>query len=472
MAPTFRCSTKFAEHINTVTIPPGYKMVSFDVVSLFTNIPRELVEHDIINRWNTIAPHTQINLDLFLEIVSFCMDASYFVFRNQHYLQIQGTAMGNPASPVFADFTLETLIDCVLHTISCPITTIHKYVDDLFLIVPADRIEEVLAAFNAYHHSIQFTYEEEREGRLAYLDMTLVRQADNTIRTEWYTKEIASGRLLNFLSIHPLPQKINIAKNFIDRVFNLTTNKTYTEKKQIVHKYLSLNDYPHTLINRCLNNKINPSPQNKPNHPNNPEPTYRSLPYIPTLTPRITKLLRKDYPNIVVASKSAHTVNNLYTRIKDPIPMLNQHNVIYCIKCQQCECRYIGMTSNLLKTRLSGHRSDVNKLDQLIQSGHNYTDAIIQQQREKTALVSHCIDTGHRFDTTQAKILDQSFKRSSLPLLEMIWIHNTTNTVNKRTDTDGLNSTYAGILHVLHKHRTKTNPKNTDHNTRTNSHNS
>ncbi|XP_052562356.1 uncharacterized protein LOC120425901 [Culex pipiens pallens] len=230
--------------------------------------------------------------------------------------------------------------------------------------------------------------------------------------------------------------------------------------QQIVHKYLSLNDYPRSLINRCLNRKNNPNPQNRPNHPNSEElQRYRSIPYIPTLTPRIAKLLQQDYPNIVVAPRSTHTVNNLYTRIKDPIPMLNRHNVIYCIKCDQCECRYIGMTSNLLKNRLSGHRSDVNKLDQLIQSGHTYTDVEVQAHREKTALVSHCIDTGHRFDITQAKILDQSFKRSSLPLLEMIWIHNTADTVNKRTDTDGLNSTYAGILHVLHKHKTKTKPQ-------------
>ncbi|EDS35538.1 echinoid [Culex quinquefasciatus] len=56
------------------------------------------------------------------------------------------------------------------------------------------------------------------------------------------------------------------------------------------------------------------------------------------------------------------------------------------------------MTSNLLKNRLSGHRSDVNKLDQLIQSGHTYTDVEVQAHKEKTALVSHCIDTGHRID--------------------------------------------------------------------------
>lgn len=460
-------SISFARYINTTTIPPDHMMVSFDVVALFTNIPRGLVAHDIIYHWDAISPHTQINLDLFLEIVDFCMDASYFVFRNQHYLQVEGTAMGNPASPVLADFTLEVLINTVIHQISCPIT-VHKYVDDLFLIVPKNKLEEVLAAFNSYHSRIQFTHEEEREGRLPYLDMTLVRQADNSIRTEWYIKDIASGRLLNFHSIHPLSQKINMASNFIDRVQKLTTNQTTAEINKTITKYLTLNDYPRSLINRCLNCKT----QNKPSSQihlstsptNTTEKIYRSIPYIPGLTPRITQLLRHECPNVVVTSRSTYTVSSLYTRIKDVVHPLNQHNIIYCVNCNNCDNKYIGMTSNLLKTRLSGHRSDVNRLDKLLQSGHSYSDVEVQATREKTALISHCIDTGHRFDLTQAEILDQTFKRSSLSLLEMIWIHNTQDTVNKRTDTDGLNSTYAGILHALHKHREK-NPKQNNTNT-------
>ena len=32
-------STEFMEHIKTETVPRGYHLISFDVVSLFTNVP-------------------------------------------------------------------------------------------------------------------------------------------------------------------------------------------------------------------------------------------------------------------------------------------------------------------------------------------------------------------------------------------------------------------------------------------------
>lgn len=76
-------------------------MISLDVTSLFTNVPRHLVIRSIIERWDEVQ--TQINLDLFLEIVEYCMEASYFCFEGRYYKQTYGTAMGSPLSPIVAD---------------------------------------------------------------------------------------------------------------------------------------------------------------------------------------------------------------------------------------------------------------------------------------------------------------------------------------------------------------------------------
>ncbi|XP_062699515.1 uncharacterized protein LOC134284550, partial [Aedes albopictus] len=61
-------SFSFVKYITAVTLPAGYILVSFDVVSLFTNIPKDLVIRDIIMNWDTIGKATNINLDLFLEM--------------------------------------------------------------------------------------------------------------------------------------------------------------------------------------------------------------------------------------------------------------------------------------------------------------------------------------------------------------------------------------------------------------------
>lgn len=384
---------------------------------------------------------------------------------------------------------METLLNTVLENISFPIPVIRKYVDDLFLLIPADKIDETLEAFNSYHPKIQFTVESENNGRLPYLDMTVVRQQDHSIRTEWFIKEIASGRQLNYLSMHPLRQKINLIHNFIDRVNKLSTNLTTDDKKSIIKKHLQLNSYPQHLINRCLNRTIwitNDHPTgtttnttstsattsitataittdattaiNEDGAPttNRENTTYRSLPYIPTLTNRIVQLLRTDIPDVLITTRSTNTIRNLHSRLKDALPPMDQNNVIYQIPCRDCDRCYIGMTSNLLKKRLSGHKSNVNKLDQLLRTDLTYADEEITSLGDQTALIKHCVDYEHRFTIDNTKILDHTYKKAALPILEMIHIFNNSNTVNRRTDVQNLSNTYTGILHAIQQNRTST----------------
>ncbi|XP_058817405.1 uncharacterized protein LOC131680714 [Topomyia yanbarensis] len=182
---------------------------------------------------------------------------SYFAFRGAYYRQKSGTAVGNPLSPALADLVMETLLDHVLETIDIPIPFLRKYVDDLVTALPADKIQHVQSALNAYNPHIQFTCEIESNNRLPYLDMVLIRTNEQKIQTDWYRKPVASGRILNYLSFHPLTQKLNTAMGFIARVFRLSTCKSEIEKKQTVREYLRNNNYPSGLINRLINRIIN-----------------------------------------------------------------------------------------------------------------------------------------------------------------------------------------------------------------------
>lgn len=80
-------------------IPEGYIMISLDVVSLFTNVSRDLVRKNIIEKWREID--TNINLDMFLEMVELCMESNYFCYGDQFFIQTYGTAMESPLSTIF-----------------------------------------------------------------------------------------------------------------------------------------------------------------------------------------------------------------------------------------------------------------------------------------------------------------------------------------------------------------------------------
>ena len=458
-------SFSFCEYINSITLPPDHILVSFDVVSLFTCIPKSLVIHNIIHNWNNIDQHTDINLSLFLEIVEFCIDSSYFKFDNKYYRQIFGTAMGNPLSPVLADMVLEGLLNTIVAQLDFKPPVLRKYVDDLILAIPLNKLKYVHDMLNSYDKHIQFTYELEENRRLPYLDMMLVRKENQTVRTEWFSKPIASGRFLNFHSYHSYQQKMNVAKNFKMRVEKLSTNLTAAETAQIIDKHLKTNDYPRSLRHRIINNSENQNHTIPTLHRSGAEEdlkhTYRSIPNIPALSLKITKTLKTDYPDVTLALRNHKTVGTFFSKVKDRIPQENLSNVIYNIPCQNCDASYVGMTSNQLKTRMSAHRSQIRKLHLLREAGHTNDDIQIAELKQKTALLEHSISHNHNFSVENVKILDQHNRAAALPILEMCHIINQHKTVNKRTDTDGLSSIYAGILHTLKRPSSNSDTTNT-----------
>lgn len=437
-------------------------LVPFDVVSLFTCIPRELISHTIIQCWGEIKQHTGINLDLFLEIVMFCVDCSYFSYRGKYYKQISGTAMGNPLSPTVADLVMEALMDNVMAKIDFPVPVIKKYVDDLVMALPLEKVLEVLNIFNSYNPSIQFTHETEHNNRLPYLDMVMVRLPDQSIKTEWYCKPMASGRFLDFFSSHPLHMKMNMVFNFMNRVRRLSTNLPPSRINSIIDQHLKTNHYPKSLRNSLINQTINVDRRRR----NNVDVTYKPMVYVNNLTPRLAKLLKTDFPDIVLATRNEYTIKGLFTQTKDRIPAEQRSNVIYKIPCGNCAASYVGLTTTSLKKRVAHHKSDINKLDKLVNEmdennnndNENYNSYELGRLKERTALLLHSADNNHRFALDRTEILDSHRRYSALPILEVCHIVNTDETVNKRSDCDGLSNIYAGILHTL---KTKTNRTDT-----------
>lgn len=354
--------------------------------------------------------------------------------------------MGSPLSPALADLVMETLLDNVLKMIDFPIPFFKKYVDDLITAVPADKIEHVKNALNAYNTHIQFTCEVENENRLPYLDMILIRTSEQRIVTDWYMKSVSSGRILNFFSLHPLTQKLNTATGFISRVFRLSTCKTLAEKKKTVRGYLSKNNYPIALINRLMNRFSNEN-ANISNNVNIEPKVYRSLHHVDSLTPALAKVIHRNFKNVTLSFKCAKTNSILFSKLKDATSKLQRRNIIYRVSCIECAHTYIGLTTQQLKQRMAGHRSLIKRYEEFKRSGS--FDSNKKDEFKKTALMVHMIENDHNFDLPNVTILDQDNRIQALQILEMCHIFTDKTTINFRTDTNNLNVAYSGMLHSL-----------------------
>jgi len=88
--------------------------------------------------------------------------------------------MGSPLSPVIADVVMRDLETACLNRINFQLTFYFRYVDDIVMATPSDKIDVIVETFNNYHDRLKFTIEYEESRSLSFLDL-LLTISNNTI---------------------------------------------------------------------------------------------------------------------------------------------------------------------------------------------------------------------------------------------------------------------------------------------------
>ena len=423
-------SFEFAESIKDIVLPKDYVLVSLDVTSLFTNVPKELVISVIKKNWGSIKAYTSLSREMLCEIVEFLFESSYFAFEGKFYQQLDGSAMGNPASPVLANLIMNDLITRILNKLPFLLTFLKLYVDDTILACPKNKIDLLLNFFNGYHDKLKFTIEQENNNSIPFLDMLVIRNPDGTLNTNWYLKPTASGRVINYASMHASTQKIATIKNLLFRAYHLSSPIYHEENEQKIKTILKKNNYPTTLVNRVITQFK--SKLQCPNNLKDPKSNiYFKFPYIRGLSDKLGLHITKMNPAVKLAFYNTKTTSSLYTKLKQLTPIDLSSNLIYKIPCLNCDRCYVGQTKQYLKKRIYQHQYDCRPIN--------------ASKKEITALANHHFNEHHNFDFSHVTILDKESHYSKRNISEMV--HITLNkTVNCRTDTQGLSIQYNYLL--------------------------
>lgn len=438
-----RNSYEFKEFISTQRFDVGQVQVSFDVKSLFTNAPINRIHAVIESRWNEIAELTNLSQIEFMSMIKICTSNSYFKHNDRFYSQKEGCPMGSSIScilvEILMDSVLERAVKMVKEKLNFSLNILKKYVDDLYLVIPSNLLSEIHNIFNGIEAGIEFTYEEENGAKLPFLDMVVIRDVSNgNFITDWYRKEVSSGRQLNFKSIHPMNQKISTAAGLIDRIFKLSDQQFHVKNTQMAYDILTANDYPKPLISRIINrfkNKTSSQLITQTLNNSTAQITATSktfaLPYIPSVSTSIARSI-KQVADVRFAYKSNNSVSSLFTKLKDKIPNALQSNLVYQVDCLDCDKKkcYIGMTSQHLEVRMDQHEKSVKN-----------------GKPEKSALAYHAITNNHNFDFENVKILERESNFEKRALLEEIYIKSSKNCVNKKSiESKNVNDIYSKLF--------------------------
>ena len=251
---TITDSFSFAEEL--LSFDSNLVMASFDVESLFTNIPlKEAVDLCVDILFYDRTNIDGIMKDYFHDLVTICMSESLVLFDGEYYKQIDGVAMGSPLGPTF-----ENIFLCFYEQIwleNCPVefkpVVYRRFVDDTFLLFKSyEHIEKFRAYLNCQHPNIKFTSEIEENNCMSFLDIKITREL-NSFSTSVYRKPTFSGVFTNFDSFIPLSYKTGLIWSLLYRAFSLcSTFELFHQEILKLKDIFKRNGYPISFIDKCV----------------------------------------------------------------------------------------------------------------------------------------------------------------------------------------------------------------------------
>ena len=140
------------------TIPQNALLVTWDLKSLYTNIPhKEGLEALKITLENENM--SQKKIETILDFSKLVLSYNHFKFLGQNYLQRLGTAMGTKMAPSYANIFMGIFEKQMLSTYHHKPFVYFRYIDDIFMIWTEgeDSLNKFLEHCNKQNKHIQFT---------------------------------------------------------------------------------------------------------------------------------------------------------------------------------------------------------------------------------------------------------------------------------------------------------------------------
>ncbi len=362
-------------NIPTHLFSQGYRLVSFDVSSLFTNIPLRKTVNIILDRiYKDKRITTSLNKRTLKKLLLDSCTKTPFSLNDQLYRQIDGVSMGSPLGPTLADILMTAFEDEIVRPLlsSNVIKFYSRYVDDTLVLIKPCDIPNVLKKFNSFHPLIKFTHEEFTDNNdVHFLDIKITSTG-----TTIYRKSTHTGQYIHLSSFTPWCRKTAWLRALVHRAHKICSNIDLLKKElQRIAEFASWNGYPRHMTNKLinafspppLNHDTAPDNNNTENENTNPNPPtiWIHLPFIGKRGSSLIRSCTNKISRLLIARPTFITIydttnSNTYLNLKDRTDKELQSSVVYKFSCPGCQLSYIGKTDRCLRTRIKEHSSDKN----------------------------------------------------------------------------------------------------------------
>ena len=362
----FECSDSF-DFVNFITKQPVEEsdfMVSFDVSSLFTNVPLNETIDICCQLWRDNRPASSIIDEIaFRDLLKFSSANVPFLFNDNWYQQVDGVAMGSPLAPTLASIFLSTLEDKMSDYSFAKPKVYKRYVDDIFLVFSnKNEVAPFLNFMNGLHPNILFTIEEEINSCLPFLDL-LVEKTNKGFETEIYRKATDTGLYTSPNSFCDFKYNRNMIKGLIHRSWSLSSSFVKADKSiRKLFILLNKNGYSKFLLDRLAKETIDKLvnvPLEKVDVPEVKSKISGAhvfvVPYsegFKSFRNSVMKALGNSV-HFRIVSKSKKSIDMFSNKSRTPFGLAS--DLVYKFTCNGCNATYIGETSRHLCTRVQEH---------------------------------------------------------------------------------------------------------------------
>ncbi|XP_078361337.1 uncharacterized protein LOC144645655 [Oculina patagonica] len=364
---------EFANEIRELKIKDSDVLVSYDVSSLFTNVPLEetmqiLADKAFTNNWFNETHHLNLSRSDLVDLLRASTKDQLFQFNGQLYEQTDGVAMGSPLGPLLANVFMGYIEETLEREGKMP-SFYKRYVDDTLTIMPdLTSATTFLQVLNNCHPSVNFTMETEKDRVLPFLGMQLLNRAPN-IETKVYIKPTNTGLLLHYQSHVDIRYKRGLLKTMLDRAYRLSSCWTYfSEECDRLKALFSRLKYPEQLINTTVRCFVSSKTEDRQPIPATGEsPTVRIV--LPFKDQDSADFVRKQLNDLSHKTRTViqpvFVCNKIEQKLKvqeKKPPIVNQQCVVYRFQCDLCDASYVGYTLRHLHQRVDEHKNKTSSI--------------------------------------------------------------------------------------------------------------
>ena len=250
-------SFTFADKVKTFNFPPSVFLCSYDVCSLFTNVPLaetiEICANALYDGELTPPPFPRA---VFVELMQTTTSFVEFSFDNIMHRQIDGVAMGSLLGPSLANIFVGYCEALLFKRVYKPLMN-YRYVGDTFAVFnDEDECNEFFHHLNSLHSSLRFTFEKECNRTLPFLDV-LVEKNYHEFVTSIYREPTFTGQYIRWNSFCPMKRKTNLISTLVHRALVICSKSSLQNELSNIRSILVNNGCPEAVINTVITKKIN-----------------------------------------------------------------------------------------------------------------------------------------------------------------------------------------------------------------------